>query len=181
PILPSEIRHAISSVKNRTTSGPDRIRSEQLKNILPVLINTLARVSSHYLSEWKAPTQWKTSKTVLFFKKGNLHDVGNYRPICLLSVVYKLFTRVILNRIDGTLAEGQPCKQAGFRKGFSTVDHIHTITRLIEVPREYKRPLSHTFIDLQKAFDSIQIEAVMEALVSQGVRAQCLKILRELY
>ncbi|KAE9413542.1 hypothetical protein Angca_005156, partial [Angiostrongylus cantonensis] len=122
PVLPSEIRHAISSVKIRTARGPERIRSEHLKNLLPILVNTLARLLTRYLSECKVPTQWKTSKTVLLFKKGDLHDIGNYRRICLLSVVYKLFTRVILNRTDRTLDEGQPCEQAGFRKGFSTMD-----------------------------------------------------------
>ncbi|KAE9421707.1 hypothetical protein Angca_003109, partial [Angiostrongylus cantonensis] len=89
-VLPSEIRHAISSVKNRTAPGPDRIRSEHLKNLPPVLISTLARLFTRYLSECKVPTQWKTSKTVLLFKKCDLHDIGNYRPICLLSEVYKL-------------------------------------------------------------------------------------------
>ncbi|KAE9418568.1 hypothetical protein Angca_009867, partial [Angiostrongylus cantonensis] len=176
-----EIRHTISSVKDRTSPGPDRIRSENLKNLPPVLVSTLARLFTRYLSECMVPTQWKTSKTVLLFKKGDLHDIGNYRPICLLSVVYKLFTRVILNRIDRTLDEGQPCEQAGFRKGFSMMDHIHTLTRLIEVSREYKRPLCLTFIDLEKAFDSIEIEAVMEALGNQGVPTQYIKILRELY
>ncbi|KAE9414893.1 hypothetical protein Angca_008508, partial [Angiostrongylus cantonensis] len=102
----------------------------------------------------------------------DLHDIGNYRPIILLSVFYKLFTRVILNRINRTLDEEQPSEQTGFRKGFSTVDHIHTLTRLIEVSREYKRLLCLTFIDLEKAFDSIEIEAVMEALGSQGVPSQ---------
>ncbi|KAE9413052.1 hypothetical protein Angca_010089, partial [Angiostrongylus cantonensis] len=131
--------------------------------------------------ECKVPTQWKTSRTVLLFKKGDLHDIGNYRPICLRCVVYKLFTRVILNRIDRTLDEGQPCEQAGFRKGFRTMDHIHTLTRLIEVSREYKIPLCLTFIDLEKAFDSIEIEALIEALGSQGVPTQYIKILPELY
>ncbi|KAE9420454.1 hypothetical protein Angca_007364, partial [Angiostrongylus cantonensis] len=118
----------------------------------------LARLFTRYLSECKVPTQWKTSKTVLFFKKSELHDIGNYRPICLLSVVYKLFTRIILNKIDRTLDGGQPWEQAGFRKGFSTMGHIHTLARLIEVSREYKRPLCLTFIDLEKAFDSIETE-----------------------
>ncbi|KAE9413290.1 hypothetical protein Angca_003706, partial [Angiostrongylus cantonensis] len=103
---------------------------------------------------------WKTSKTVLLCNKGDLHDMGNYRPICLLPAVYKLFTRVISNGIDRILDEGQPCEQAGFRKGFSTMDHIHSTTKLIEVSREHKRPLCLTFIDLQKAFDSIEIEAL---------------------
>ncbi|KAK6757401.1 hypothetical protein RB195_015306 [Necator americanus] len=87
-VLPSEIRHAIMSVRNRRAPGPDRIKPEQLKNL---------------------PKQWKTSKIVLLYKKGDPHDIGNYRPICLLSVIYKLFTRVIPNRIEKVLDEGQPC------------------------------------------------------------------------
>ncbi|VDP30211.1 unnamed protein product [Heligmosomoides polygyrus] len=100
----------------RTAPGPDRIRPEHLKNLPPTLINTLARLFTRYLSECKVPSQWKTSKTVLLYKKGDVHVIGNYRPIGLLSVIYKLFTRVILNRISKTLDEGQPCKQAGFRR-----------------------------------------------------------------
>ncbi|KAE9414768.1 hypothetical protein Angca_008488, partial [Angiostrongylus cantonensis] len=179
-VLASEIRHASLSVKNRAAPGPERVRSEHLKNHPPVLVSTLARLFTRYLSECMVPTQWKTSKTVLLIKKGDLHDIGNYRLICLLSVVCKLFTRVILNRNGRTLDDGQPCEQAGFREGFSTMNHIHTITRLIEVSREYKRPLCLTSIVIE-AFDSIEIEAVIEALGSQGVPAQYIKILRELY
>ncbi|VDP17415.1 unnamed protein product [Heligmosomoides polygyrus] len=112
-----------------------------------------------FYKECKVPSQWKTSRTVLLYKKGDVHDIGNYRPICLLSVVYKLFTRVVPKWISRTLDEGQPCEQAGFRRGFSTIDHIHTITKLIEVSQEYKLPLCFTFIDLKKAFDSVETEA----------------------
>ncbi|KAK6727843.1 hypothetical protein RB195_005486 [Necator americanus] len=160
------------SVRNRTTPGTNRIRPEHLKNLSPVLINTLARLFTRYLSKCKLPKQWKTSKTVLLYEKGDPHDIGNYRPICLLSAIYKLFTRVIFNRIEKVLDEGQPCEQAGFRKAFNTIDHIHTVSKLIEVPREYKMPLCLTFIDLKKAFDSVETEAIMEELDNQGVPTQ---------
>ncbi|KAK6764374.1 hypothetical protein RB195_024630 [Necator americanus] len=142
------------SVRDRTAPGPDRIRPEHLKNLPP---------------ECNVPKQWRASKTVLLYKKGGSHDIGNYRLICLLSFIYKLFTGVILNRIAKVLDEGQPCEQAGFRKGFSTIDHIHTVSKLIEISREYKIPLCFTVIDLKKAFDSVEKEAVVEALNSQGV------------
>nr|CDJ94758.1 RNA-directed DNA polymerase (reverse transcriptase) domain containing protein [Haemonchus contortus] len=134
-VLLSEIRHAITSMKICTAPGPDRIRPEHLNSIPPVIIKTLARLFTRYLSECQVPTSWKTSKTVLLYKKGDPNDIGDCRSICLLSVFYKLFTRVILNRIGRILDEGQPCEQAGFRRGFSTIDHIHTVTRLIEVSR----------------------------------------------
>ncbi|KAK6763705.1 hypothetical protein RB195_024145 [Necator americanus] len=180
-VLSSEIRHAIMSVRNRTAPGPDRIRPEHLMSLPPVLINTLARLFTCYLSECKVPKQWKTSKTMLLYKKGAPHDSGNYRPTCLLSVIYKLFTRVILNRIEKVLDERQPCEQARFRKGFSTTDHIPTVSKLIEVSREQKMPLCLTFIYLKKAFDSVETEAVVEALDNQGVPTQYIKVLRELY
>ncbi|KAK6739382.1 hypothetical protein RB195_008078 [Necator americanus] len=169
------------SVRNRTAPGLDRIRPEHLKSLPPVLINTLARLFTRYLSECKVPKQRKTSKTVLLYKKGDPHDIGNYRPICLLSVIYKLFTRVILKRIEKVLDEAHPCERAGFRKGFSTIDHIHTVSKLTEVSREYKMPLCLTFIDLKEVFDSVEMEAVVEALDNQGVPTQYIKVLRELY
>uniref|UniRef100_A0A7I4YYC4 Reverse transcriptase domain-containing protein n=1 Tax=Haemonchus contortus TaxID=6289 RepID=A0A7I4YYC4_HAECO len=180
-VLPSEIRHATTSMKNCTAPGLDRIKPEHLKSIPPVIVKTLARLFTRYLSQCKVPTSWKTSKTVLLYKKGDSDDIGNYRPIYQLSVIYKLFTRVILNRIGRILDEGQPCEQAGFRRGFSTIDHIHTLTRLIEVSREYKMPLCLTFIDLKKAFDTVETEAVIEALGNQGVPRQYIRMLRELY
>ncbi|EPB78278.1 hypothetical protein ANCCEY_02662 [Ancylostoma ceylanicum] len=85
--------------------------------------------------------QWKSSRTVLVYKKGDPQDIDNYRAFCPLSVVYKLFTRVILNRIERTLDEGQPYEQARFRKGFTTIDHIYTVTRFTVVSGEYK--MSH--------------------------------------
>ncbi|KAK6748355.1 hypothetical protein RB195_001151 [Necator americanus] len=97
------------SVKNRTSAGLDRIKPEHLKYLPPVFINTQAKLFARDLSECKVPKQRKTNKIVLLYKKGDPQDIGNYRPICLLSVIYKLFTRVILNRIERTLDEGEPC------------------------------------------------------------------------
>ncbi|KAK6763268.1 hypothetical protein RB195_023831 [Necator americanus] len=66
------------SVRNRTAPVLDRIRSEHLKNLPPVLSDTLARLFTRYLSKCKVPKQWKTNKTVLLYKKGDPHDIGNY-------------------------------------------------------------------------------------------------------
>ncbi|KJH51689.1 hypothetical protein DICVIV_02120 [Dictyocaulus viviparus] len=61
------------------------------------------------------------------------------------------------------------------------MDHIHTTTTLIEGSRDYNKPLCLTFIDLKKAFDSVETEAVMEALTNQALLTPYIKILRELY
>ncbi|EPB72546.1 hypothetical protein ANCCEY_08356 [Ancylostoma ceylanicum] len=115
-------------------------------------MNTLARLFTRYLSECKVPSQWKASRTVLLYKKGDRQDIGNYRRICLLSVVYKLFT---------------------------TIDH--TVTRLIDVSPEYKMPLCLTFIDLKKVFNTVKKRAVLETLGNRIAPTQYIRIFHELY
>ena len=115
----------------------------------------------------------------MFFKKGDKTLLKNYRPISLLSHVYKLFSRVITNRLAQKLDEFQPPEQAGFRKGYSTVDHIHTLRQVIQKTEEYNRPLCLAFVDYEKAFDSIETWAVLESL--QRCRIDCRYIEVEMF
>ncbi|KAK6732393.1 hypothetical protein RB195_016650 [Necator americanus] len=67
------------------------------------------------------------------------------------------------------LDEEQPCEQAVFRKELSMIARLHTILKSIEVSREYRIPLCLIFIDLKKAFDSVEKEAVTDTLDNQGL------------
>ena len=58
-------------------------------------------------------------------KKVNWKNITNYRPINLLNNTYKLFAKIITSLITGTLDENHPIEQTKFRKGFSTIDHLH--------------------------------------------------------
>ena len=78
--------------------------------------------------------------------------------------MYKLFTRIFQKRMERVLDESQPREQAGFRKGYSTVDHLQTINQLIEKCNEFNRPLCIGYIDYEKAFDSIEHKAIFKAL-----------------
>ena len=100
---------------------------------------------------------------VIFFKKGNRKDIKNYRPICLLSTMYKLFTKIITTRLEKKLDENQRREQAGFRSMYCTTDHIHAINQLKEKCREYNIPLCVTvaFVDYENAFDSVQTQAIL--------------------
>ncbi|KAK6738990.1 hypothetical protein RB195_020837 [Necator americanus] len=180
-ILPSEVRVAIKSMKPGTAPGPDFISADFLRAGGHPLHVILAAHMTSYLQKERIPDQWKTSRTVLIHKKGDREDLRNYRPICLLSVLYKVFTKIILTRISRTLDEAQPQEQAGFRQGFSCLDHIQTVSRVIEVCREYRLPLVLTFVDYEKAFDSVETNAILSALVDQGVDASYVRTLANCY
>ncbi|CAD6190305.1 unnamed protein product [Caenorhabditis auriculariae] len=177
PILPEEVKYAIRKLKVGAAAGPDNISSELLKAGGDSLYRLLARHFSKYLSEASIPEQWKTSKTILIPKKGDLTDLNNFRPISLLSVVYKLFTKVIVNRLEKQLDNFQPPSQAGFRRNYSCLDHIHALTQVVERHREHQMPLALAFVDYYKAFDSVEINAVLNALASAGVATKYVELI----
>ena len=63
------------------------------------------------------------------------------------------------------LDEQQPREQAGFRSGFSTIDHLQVVNQMLERTRECKIPMCMVFVDYEKAFDSMEINAVINALI----------------
>ncbi|XGW22066.1 hypothetical protein V3C99_004770, partial [Haemonchus contortus] len=168
-ILKSEVANAIRSMKKGTAPGLDNIPADLLRSGSTALHTLLAEHFNHYLKLKRIPGQWKESKTILLFKKGQREDISNYRPISLLSVVYKSFTKILLNRMERTLDEYQPIEQTGFRKNFSCMDNIQAVTQLIERSREYRLPLALLFVDYKKAFDTVEINAVLNALAQAGV------------
>ena len=102
------------------------------------------------------PDELNVSEIVTLFKKADPLDCGNYRPITLLSQVYKLLMQVVYTRIKKDLTEYQP--------GHSTIQQIQTIQQIIEKSIEFQQPCVICFIDYIKAFDSIDQTKLWETL-----------------
>ena len=120
---------------------------------------------------------WINASVIIIHKKGDTADIKNYRPISLLPITYKVFSQVILRRMLRTLDQHQRTEQAGFRSGFSTIDHIQVISQLQEKADEYKIPLCFAFVDYEEAFDSIEFNPLFESLENQEVEAAYITLL----
>jgi hypothetical protein len=111
------------------------------------------------------PQQWQRSTIILIHKKGNRDNLNNYRPISLLSNPYKLFTKILTNRLAKIMDQNQlPEQEAGFRAKYSTVDHLHTINQIIEKTQEYRQKIYMAFIDYRKAFDSMEHTKIIDSM-----------------
>ena len=77
------------------------------------------------------PDEWKKVKIKVIHKKGDVENVSNYRPICSLPAMYKLFSTILYGRLHPMLDQKQAEDQSGFRKTNQTTDHLATY-RLIE-------------------------------------------------
>lgn len=180
-ILASEVTKAIKSQKLEKAPGPDKIPNEMLKGTLEEISPVLAKLFNEILQTRQIPEEWTECHVILLHKKGTRDEIGNYRPISLISNIYKVFAKVILERISLTLNESQPAEQAGFRKGFSTIDHIHTIKQLIQKYNEYNKQIYLAFIDYSKAFDSLRHQYIWRSLEQQGVQSNYIEILKSIY
>ena len=172
---------ALRKMKNGKEAGKDQVNIETLKAGDETIAKQLAKLYTKCITERRIPKTWKEANMVIFFKKGNRKDIKNYRPICLLSNMYKLFTKIITTRLEKKLDENQPREQAGFRSKYSTTDHIHAINQLKEKCREYNIPLCVAFVDYEKAFDSVQTQAILTSLQEQGIEDVYIEILKDIY
>lgn len=181
PFNETEILKQIERLKPEKSPGPDSIPNEALMVGKAMLLRPLTILFNKILQEQKTPMKWAESRITLLYKKGDPTDVNNYRPISLLPTVYKLFAACLGKRIETDIEIHQPVEQAGFRKGYSTIDHIHTLDQIIEKHQELQQPLYLAFIDYAKAFDSISHESIWEALDSQSVPKLYIEIIKYIY
>ena len=180
-ILKSEIRAALTQMKNGKAPGPDSVKIEILNASSEESVKILQKIYNKELLTQKIPKYWKNATIILLHKKGSKSEVKNYRPISLMPHIHKLYTKIIKNRIERTLNENQPPEQAAYRTGYSTTDHLHTIRQIMEKALEYKIHLYMAFIDYEKAYDSISHEAIFRAMRNQGIDQVYINIIRDAY
>ncbi|GBP46097.1 LINE-1 retrotransposable element ORF2 protein [Eumeta japonica] len=181
PILKEETIKSIESQKLDKAPGSDLITNELLKTTLPVMIPRLTNLFNEILETETIPEDWTKSTIILLHKKGDKEDIGNYRPISLTSNIYKIFSKIILNRITNTLDENQPKEQAGFRSKFSTIDHIHTLRQILQKYSEYNKTYHIGFVDFNKAFDTLEHDYIWDAMNRQGVQEKYIRIIKNVY
>ncbi|KAK6735360.1 hypothetical protein RB195_018519 [Necator americanus] len=128
-------------MKPGTAPGSDLISADFLRvGGHPLHVILVAHMTS-CLQKERNLGQRKTSRTVLIHKKVDREDLRNYRPICLLSVLCIVFTKIIITRISRTLDEAQHQEEAEFRQRFSCMNLIQTVSRVIEACRDTACPL----------------------------------------
>ena len=180
-VLHSEIQLAVKQMKNNKAPGDDGVVIDIVKEGGEVLHKQLARLFTNCLNQRTIPPEWNNAIIVLLHKKGDVKDINNYRPISLLSHMSKLFTKVIKNRIERQLDANQSREQAGFRSGYSTTDHLQVITQLVQKANEYELPMCFTFVDYEKAFDSVEHCGIVNAINEHQINKVYVETLINIY
>ena len=152
-----EVSRAVKGLKNNKAPGPDGIPAEIYKHGGQYMLHRLHQFITTAWTSKQLPQQWKDANIVTIFKrKGDKTLCDNYRGISLLSVAGKVLARVMLYRLLNHVVDVVvPESQCGFRRQRSTTYMIFVARLLQEKCREQHRDLFLAFIDLTKAFDTV--------------------------
>ena len=110
-----------------------------------------------------------------------MENVSNYRPICSLPTLYKLFSTILYGRLYPRLDQEQAEYHAGFRKTYWTTDNLATYRLFEQKCHEWCIKMWTATVDFTKAFDSISHKSIWEALKSCNVAHEYIILLRKIY
>ena len=171
PVSEEEATEAVNSIWNDTAPGPDRVHARMVKNLGKNGMKALSTLFNKSLEWGYLPKEWKRAKMILIKKKNSsLNDPETYRPISITSVVCRMMEKLILKRIINNSNLNQTLNnfQFGFRKKRSTLDAISRITEAINTTRQHKAQLPVLFLDIKKAFDSVDHSILLQKI--DGIR-----------
>ena len=182
PISKEEVCKQASKTKNDKASDAAGVVAEMIKFAGETLFVMIADLFNDILLHGALPPdEWKRTRMKVLFKKGDTKAPCNYRPIALLQILYKLFSRVLHERLKPFLLPEQSIDQAGFRSSFSCEDHLLTMVLLYEKMAEHNLSLWIAVVDFEKAFDSVEHEAIWEAMLAQHAPSEYVAVLQKIY
>ncbi len=178
-----EVKNAVDKAKMGKATGVDNIPSEVLKN--DTTISFMHVLFNVCFDAGVVPSLW--GKCIINpLPKSSTSDPGDplsYRGIALASAVYKVYCAIINGRLSSWAETNDKLadEQNGFRKKRSTVDHISSLSNLIDTRKKLKKSTFTAFIDFKKAYDFINRCKLWSRLNESGISGKILIAIKSIY
>ena len=166
-----ELNAALKLSKNNKQPGPDGLQMELLKLLNSGNRQSLLNLANSWWFSEKAPRELFLARVVPIYKKGDTDNAANYRPISLLSSIYKVYMVMIRQRMQDAIDTHLSNTQYGFRPHRSTSYAIYVIRRIQDFAEAKETRLSLALLDWEKAFDKVQHDKLIIALKKGGVQS----------
>jgi len=179
PVTVENVVNIINSLKNKTSQSFDRISNKLLKYLKYELAPPLTKLFNQCIQHAIFPDSLKRAKIIPVYKQNEKHLFNNYRPISILSSVSKVFERIMCNQLYNYFDEKQILfkSQYGFRQHHSTeLSTLELVDRISIAMDKNKLPLN-VYLDLSKAFDTLDHEILVHKLGYYGISGQSLALL----
>ena len=173
-------KNLVRNINTNKSSAIPNLSSKILKDAFSVLIPKLTFLFNLSVLTKRIPKTWKSTIIVPFPKDGNPEDPNNLRPNSLLPLPGKLLEKIIHQQLMEylTLNNILDTNQDGFRKVFSTISTIAKVTDDIYTAMNNSQVTLAVFIDLKKAFDTINHNVLLRKLSYLGLSDNAVSWLR---
>ena len=176
-----ELKAAIHSLSNNKSADEDGVVVELLKVAPDEFLTLLLEQYNSVLANFEPDPKWLEILFQMLPKAGNLQSPQNWRPIAILDLFYKVFAKIIASRIHPILESHQSDDSFGFRPGKRIDDVFCILEDLTAKANEWSLPLWIVSLDLSKAFDRVDHEALFAALADHGIPKNMILLIRRLY
>ena len=172
PITEEEILNVVLNMSNKTSTDCYNINMETVKKCIDVIVKPLTNIFNKSFNTGVFPDSMKTAKVVPIFKSGNKSEFTNYRPISLLPQFSKILEKLFDIRFESFLKKNNVLNESqyGFRSGRSTLMALTEMLEEITTAKDKKMSTVAVFIDLKKAFDTLNHEILVNKLYHYGIR-----------
>jgi hypothetical protein len=176
----NEILKIIREIKSTPALGADGFLLEHFKKTAENSVNFILPLINTILNKEVWPDKLKIQVLRPVFKKGNKKTFDNYRPIALLPAINKIIEKFFAYRIQNFLTKYKiiSTKQFGFQKKKGTTEALKFLNDEIAKALNEGKFIGTILIDLQKAFDTINREIILQKLNTVGLRGKILEILK---
>jgi hypothetical protein len=167
PILEAEVLLGLKKMKSGKAPGPDGVRNDHIKLFADLLLPELTCFLNICLKDGTFPENWRHSHLKVLYKgKGDSEDKNSYRGISLNHTLFNLLDRILHNRLYSSFIDQIPKNQYGFVRGKSTIQAVKQLSNDINSSvYEGKKPLYGLFLDVKKAFDSVDRKMIFKKLI----------------
>ena len=174
---PNQITKLIEKLPNKKSSGYDNIDNILLKAIKNEIVMPLSMIFNKSLSQGIFPTCMKLAEVVPLFKSKDRSEKSNYRPISLFLTISKLLEKIVYKRVYTFLNNTNQlyCSQYRFRTGHSCNQAVCELIGEIAKNTEKNWTTVCVFLDLSKAFDTLEHTAIFQKLERYGIRGYALE------
>lgn len=172
------VEQQLINIDVKKSLGPDGISPYTLKRCAHQLAIPLAHLYRLCLKEQEWPYLWKWARVVAAHKKNSKSSVKNYRPISLLSVVGKIFEKIIADEVSCFLDQNLLLsdKQFGFRKKRSTSDLLLQLSTSWQQSLDKGNYIYVIALDIAGAFDRVWHKGIVAKLQSFGIAGDLLRL-----
>ena len=176
-----ELKLAMKHMRNRRCADKEGIILEEIKYGPEELHVEVLLLFNKMIESGTTEGSWRNIMFHMIAKSGDLSLTTNYRPIAILPVLYRIFSRMFYWRLRDKLDMFQADDQAGFRAGIRIEDAICTAESLLSASSEFGLDLWICSLDLKKAFDRIEHFSIFSALCDQAASDPEIALLFDLY